>query len=63
MYTPGMAGLATTIMLTEHERSILDGWVRKPATQQHMAQRARILAQLDAPPPDGYTTWTGRLVA
>ena len=23
----------------------------------------RILAQLDQPPPDGYTTWTGRLVA
>lgn len=117
-----MAGVATTITLTKEERATLEGWVRKPTTEQRMAQRARIvleaaagkstkeiatllnvrpatvstwrtrfardreagladalrpgkparydetterriLAQLDAPPPDGYTTWTGRLVA
>src|SRR5687768_5418468 len=34
----------------------------KPATYDEGTER-RILAQLDQPPPDGYTTWTGELVA
>lgn len=34
----------------------------KPATYDETTER-RILAQLDQPPPDGYTTWTGGLVA
>ena len=34
----------------------------KPATYGEATER-RILAQLDAPPPGGYTTWTGGLVA
>ena len=34
----------------------------KPATYDEITER-RILAQLDQPPPDGYTTWTGGLVA
>ncbi len=34
----------------------------KPATYDEMTER-RILAQLDQPPPEGYTTWTGGLVA
>src|SRR3990170_557970 len=34
----------------------------KPATYDEGTER-RILAQLDQPPPDGYTTWTGGLVA
>lgn len=122
LYTPGMAGVATTIVLTDEERSTLESWVRKTTTEQRMARRARIvleaaagkttkeiaaslhvrpatvstwrirfaqhrlagladaprpgkpakydesterriLAQLDQPPPEGYTTWTGSLVA
>ena len=34
----------------------------KPAIYDEMTER-RILAHLDQPPPEGYTTWTGRLVA
>lgn len=34
----------------------------KPAVYGHATER-RILEQLDQPPPDGYTTWTGGLVA
>lgn len=34
----------------------------KPTKYDESTER-RILAQLDQPPPDGYTTWTGRLVA
>ena len=34
----------------------------KPRVYDETTER-RILAQLDQPPPDGYTTWTGRLVA
>lgn len=34
----------------------------KPAKYDQTTER-RILAQLDQPPPDGYTTWTGGLVA
>lgn len=34
----------------------------KPRTYDEETER-RILAQLDEPPPGGYTTWTGRLVA
>ena len=34
----------------------------KPAVYDEGTER-RILAQLDEPPPDGYTTWTGGLVA
>ena len=34
----------------------------KPATYDEGTEW-RILAQLDQPPPDGYTTWTGGLVA
>ena len=34
----------------------------KPAKYDETTVR-RILAQLDQPPPDGYTTWTGGLVA
>jgi transposase len=34
----------------------------KPAIYGEATER-RILAQLDQPPPDGYTTWTGGLVA
>jgi len=34
----------------------------KPAKYDESTER-RILAQLDQPPPEGYTTWTGRLVA
>ena len=34
----------------------------KPAMYDRATER-RILAQLDQPPPDGYTTWTGGLVA
>ncbi len=34
----------------------------KPALYDRTTER-RILAQLDEPPPDGYTTWTGKLVA
>ena len=34
----------------------------KPARYTESTER-RILAQLDAPPPDGYTTWTGRLLS
>ena len=34
----------------------------KPAMYDEMTEQ-RILAQLDQPPPEGYTTWTGRLVA
>lgn len=34
----------------------------KPAKYDRITER-RILAQLDAPPPAGYATWTGRLVA
>jgi len=34
----------------------------KPAKYDETTQR-RILAQLDQPPPDGYTAWTGGLVA
>lgn len=34
----------------------------KPAIYNEMTER-RILAQLDQPPPEGYTTWTGGLVA
>jgi len=34
----------------------------KPATYNGVTER-RILAQLDEPPPEGSTTWTGRLVA
>lgn len=34
----------------------------KPATYGESTER-RILAKLDEPPPDGYTTWTGGLVA
>ncbi len=34
----------------------------KPPVYDETTER-RILAQLDEPPPDGYTTWTGKLVA
>lgn len=34
----------------------------KPAKYDETTER-RILSQLDQPPPDGYTTWTGQLVA
>lgn len=34
----------------------------KPRVYDETTER-RILAQLDEPPPDGYTTWTGKLVA
>ncbi len=34
----------------------------KPPVYDEATER-RILAQLDQPPPDGYTTWTGKLVA
>lgn len=34
----------------------------KPSKYDDATER-RILAQLDQPPPDGYTTWTGKLVA
>lgn len=34
----------------------------KPAKYDETTER-RILAQLDQPPPEGYTTWTGQLVA
>lgn len=34
----------------------------KPRVYDETTER-RILAQLDQPPPDGYTTWTGELVA
>lgn len=34
----------------------------KPPVYDETTER-RILAQLDEPPPDGYTTWTGGLVA
>ena len=34
----------------------------KPRTYDETTER-RILAQLDEPPPHGYTTWTGRLLA
>ena len=34
----------------------------KPATYDRSTER-RILATLDEPPPDGYTMWTGGLVA
>ena len=34
----------------------------KPAIYGEATER-RILVQLNAPPPDGYTTWTGGLVA
>ncbi len=34
----------------------------KPATYDETTE-GRILAQLDQPPPDGYTTWTGGLVS
>ncbi len=34
----------------------------KPAKYDETTER-RILAQLDQPPPDGYTTWTGGLMA
>lgn len=116
-----MARVATPIVLTDDERSMLESWVRKTTTEQRMAQRAhivleaaagrttkevaallhvrpatvstwrirfaqhrlagladaprpgkptkydesterRILAQLDQPPPEGYTTWTGGLL-
>ena len=34
----------------------------KPRVYDETTER-RILAQLDEPPPNGYTTWTGKLVA
>ena len=34
----------------------------KPAKYDETTER-RILAQLDQPPPDGFTTWAGKLVA
>ena len=34
----------------------------KPRVYDETTER-RIVAQLDEPPPDGYTTWTGKLVA
>ena len=42
----------------------LDDAPRPGKTSKYdMTTEKRILAQLDAPPPAGYATWTGRLVA
>ena len=48
IYTPGMSGVATRIELTPEERETLEGRVRKPTTEQRMAQRARIVVEAAA---------------
>ena len=39
---------AAVIKLTDHERGVLENWVRDPATEQRMAQRARIVLEAAA---------------
>ena len=43
-----MARVATFIQLTGDEREVLENWVPKPATEQRMAQRARIVLEAAA---------------
>ena len=48
LYTGSMAGVATSIQLTPQERETLETWVRKPTTEQRLAQRARIVLEAAA---------------
>jgi len=43
IYAPGMAGVATSILLTEEERAQLSAWTRHGTTEQRIAERARIV--------------------
>ena len=45
MYTQGMAGKATPVILTEQERNELEVWVRKPTMERRLADRARIVLE------------------
>lgn len=48
LYNVAMSGIATAIRLTDDERAILESWIRKPTTEQRMAQRAHIVLEAAA---------------
>ncbi|MFO7948576.1 MAG: hypothetical protein R6V19_17370 [Armatimonadota bacterium] len=60
-----LATRASAIALTDAERAALGAVVRGRRNQHRYdeASDARILANLDDPPPEGYACWNGRLLA